>query len=222
MSNNPYGNLYLYQEQRKLEDENDKHRGLILAILKFPLVGYEKVEELQNKIAFNEKQIQEIKDFLSPHIEEVKPKKKGFYLSLLVWAKKKLSKPQKEDDNLYLLERKEITAKWVEENNVKNGDVVRVRINLDTQLKNHPFPPIRDCGKDCLCRVVEIDTYCVGVIPLDQYKYPNIHYHNVERLEKQNPRKDKLDTICKELAEMSDEEFEKNVQKLLKFIRGKK
>jgi hypothetical protein len=80
MSNSPYGNLYLYQEQRKLEDENDKHREQILVILKFPLVGYGTVKDLQNKIAFNEKQIQEIRDFLKPPINEVKPKKKGLYL----------------------------------------------------------------------------------------------------------------------------------------------
>jgi len=39
---------------------------------------------------------------------------------------------------------------------------------------------------------------------------------------KQLITEDKLDTICKELAEMSDEEFEKNVQELLKFIRRNK
>jgi hypothetical protein len=80
MSNSPYGNLYLYQEKRKLEAENDKYREQVLTGLYDPLISHNRIQELISKIKFNERQIQEIEDFLRPPIEEVKPKKKGFYL----------------------------------------------------------------------------------------------------------------------------------------------
>jgi hypothetical protein len=79
MNNQAYGNLLLYKQKIDLENQNDEYR-LLLSNLTLNF-DYNRINELNQKIAYNEKQIQEIKDFLRPPIEEVKPKKKkGFYL----------------------------------------------------------------------------------------------------------------------------------------------
>jgi len=74
--------VYFLQEKKKLEAENDKYREQVLTGLYDPLISHNRIQELISKIKFNEKQIQEIREYLQPKPKNIESKvtKKGFYL----------------------------------------------------------------------------------------------------------------------------------------------
>ena len=77
-----HGIALLIKEKRELEKENDKFREEINK-LQFPYGDdFSKLDKLMAKIDYNDKQIQDIQDYLVPKDAklDVNKKKKGFYL----------------------------------------------------------------------------------------------------------------------------------------------